>query len=101
MGVQDSQDSRICKAYEEARVACMDCDEVLLWNERGELTESTIANLVVELDGKRITPPLESGLLAGTFRRALLENGEIQERTISLNDLNRCTQIFLINSVCK
>ena len=26
-------------------------DDVLLWNERGELTESTIANIVVELDG--------------------------------------------------
>jgi para-aminobenzoate synthetase / 4-amino-4-deoxychorismate lyase len=89
------------KVYEEARASCTDCDDVLLWNERGELTESTIANLVVELDGKRITPPLESGLLAGTFRRALLESGEIQEQTIQLDDLKRCTQIFLINSVRK
>ena len=89
------------RVYEEARTSCADCDDVLLWNERGELTESTVANLVVELDGKLLTPPLESGLLAGTFRRMLLENGEIQERTISMDDLKRCKQIYLVNSVRK
>ena len=38
-----------------------DVDDVLLWNERGELTESTIANIVVELDGVLVTPPMRPG----------------------------------------
>ncbi len=46
-----------------------DVDDVLLWNERGELTESTIANIVVELDGALVTPPVEAGLLAGIVPR--------------------------------
>lgn len=89
------------QVYEEARSSCTDCDDVLLWNEHHELTESSIANLVVELDGKLITPPLESGVLAGTFRQWLLEKGEIHEQTIHLDELKRCTKIFLVNSVRK
>jgi para-aminobenzoate synthetase / 4-amino-4-deoxychorismate lyase len=89
------------KAYEEARSSCADCDDVLLWNEHHELTESSIANLVVELDGKLITPPLESGVLPGTFRQWLLEKGEVREQKIRIDELNRCTQIFLVNSVRK
>jgi para-aminobenzoate synthetase/4-amino-4-deoxychorismate lyase len=85
--------------YEQARAACPGCDDVLLWNERGELTETTIANVVVELDGRRLTPPVESGLLPGTFRQWLLDCGEIAERTIRLEDLPRATRLWRVNSV--
>ena len=42
-----------------------DHDLVLLINERGELTETSIANVVVEIDGVRWTPPIDAGLLPG------------------------------------
>jgi branched-subunit amino acid aminotransferase/4-amino-4-deoxychorismate lyase len=42
-------------------------DDVILSNERGEIT-SDVANIVVEIDGVRATPPLASGLLGGAFR---------------------------------
>ena len=54
--------------YDEAAASRPDCDDVLLWNDRGELTESTIANVVVEISGQRLTPPVACGLLPG--RRA-------------------------------
>jgi para-aminobenzoate synthetase / 4-amino-4-deoxychorismate lyase len=76
-------------------------DDVLLWNERGEVTESCIANLVVELEGQRYTPPIACGLLAGTYRRWLLEQGTLQERVIHLNELSQCTRLWTINSVRK
>jgi para-aminobenzoate synthetase/4-amino-4-deoxychorismate lyase len=76
-----------------------DCDDLLFFNERGELTESSIANVVVELEGKLVTPPVSAGLLAGTFRAQLIEAGEIEERTITLAELQSITKIFLINSV--
>jgi branched-subunit amino acid aminotransferase/4-amino-4-deoxychorismate lyase len=74
---------------------------VLLWNERREITESCVANIVVELDGSLVTPPVDSGLLAGTFRALLLERGTIRERVLMVDDLNRCSKIYLINSVRK
>ncbi len=89
------------QAYTDARATRPDCDEVLLWNERGELTEASTSNIVLEMDGVLFTPPVSSGLLAGTFREFLLTNGRIQERTLTIADLNRCEQIYLINSVRK
>lgn len=87
--------------YEDAKKACPDCDDVLLFNERGELTESTIANVVVEKDGVLVTPPVSCGLLGGIFREFLLERGEIHEGIITLDDLKTSKKIFLINSVRK
>jgi branched-subunit amino acid aminotransferase/4-amino-4-deoxychorismate lyase len=87
--------------YEQARSSRPDVDEVLLWNERGELTEATTANLVVKLDGELLTPPASSGLLAGVFRRRLLDEGVIREQVIPLGDLGRCQAIYLVNSVRK
>ena len=85
--------------YERAARACPDCDDVLLWNERREITESTIANVVVELDGGLYTPPVASGLLPGTLRGRLLAQGRIRERVITFRDLGRARNIYLVNSV--
>ena len=85
--------------YEQPVRERPDCDDVIFWNERGEVTESSIANVVVEMDGERWTPPRSSGLLAGTFRQELLALGEIRERVISKEDLKRAEEVFLINSV--
>jgi para-aminobenzoate synthetase/4-amino-4-deoxychorismate lyase len=73
--------------------------DVLLWNERGELTEFTIGNLVVKQDGVSLTPPVSSGLLAGTFRASLLEQGKIQEKVLYKEELSQFEEIWLINSL--
>jgi para-aminobenzoate synthetase/4-amino-4-deoxychorismate lyase len=86
-------------AYDRRRASRPDRDDVLLVNERGELTESAIANLVVHLDGALWTPPLESGLLPGVLRAHLLARGEIRERVLRPADLDRADAIYLINSV--
>ncbi len=85
--------------YEKAAASRPDCGDVLLWNERGEVTESAFANVVVERDGQRYTPPVSCGLLAGTFRRHLLESGELREAVIAKDDLRHATRLWLINSV--
>ncbi len=76
-----------------------DCDDLIFWNERKEITESSIANLVIQIAGKLWTPPQSSGLLAGTLREELLAQGKIQERVISMDELRQASALFLINSV--
>jgi para-aminobenzoate synthetase/4-amino-4-deoxychorismate lyase len=78
---------------------CASCDDVILWNRKGEVTETTIANLVAEIDGTLVTPPVEAGLLAGTFRNQLLTAGRIVERHVRIDDLSRATGVWLVNSV--
>jgi len=85
--------------YENAKRARPDLDDVLLWNERGEVTESTIGNVVAEIDGVRYTPPVSSGLLGGTFRAEQLEAGTIRERVLTKADVASASRLWLINSV--
>jgi para-aminobenzoate synthetase/4-amino-4-deoxychorismate lyase len=85
--------------YENAKRAKSDLDDVLLWNDRGEVTESTVGNVVAEIDGVRYTPPLSSGLLGGTFRAEQLEAGTIRERVLTKADVASASRLWLINSV--
>jgi len=76
-------------------------DNLIFWNERGEITESSIANVVVPIDGELFTPPVECGLLPGTFRNHLLAKGTIKERVITIEEFQGAHEFFLINSIRK
>jgi para-aminobenzoate synthetase/4-amino-4-deoxychorismate lyase len=85
--------------YDAALAERGDADEVLLWNERGEITEMGSANIVVQFGEEFFTPPVECGLLGGTYRAFLLEQGKIQERVIPWDELRDARALFRINSV--
>ncbi len=74
-------------------------DEMVLWNPDREVTEAMTANIVAEVDGRPVTPPVECGLLAGTMRAELLANGEIFEARIPVDRLVTAPRLWLINSV--
>ena len=88
------------RAYEEAKLD-RPYDDVILFNERGEITESTYANIVIKRGAELITPLLESGLLNGIFRQKLIDESLIKEDVIYLKELCKSQNIFLINSVRK
>ena len=87
------------EVYDSARKGFDELDDVLLYNELGELTEFTIGNLVVQLNGQLLTPPISCGVLAGTLRAQLVETGQVLERTITIHQLSECTRIFRVNSI--
>jgi len=57
-------------------------EEVMLWNEQGEITEGSIRNVAFWRNGGWITPSAEGGCLAGVMRRWLIENGRVKEGRI-------------------
>ena len=87
--------------YEDAKASRPDCDDVLLWNEYGNLTEASRCNVVVAMGDKLFTPPISCGLLAGTFRAYLLAQNKIEIAPISKAELEKSDKIYLINSVRK
>jgi len=101
----DSGDRFLChkttrrEVYERHRAEHPDAFDVLLWNERQEVTEFTRGNVVVELEEQLWTPPRTSGLLAGVLRGELLDAGTIRERVMTVDDLARCTRVWFINSL--
>jgi para-aminobenzoate synthetase/4-amino-4-deoxychorismate lyase len=87
--------------YDAALASRGDCDDVVLWNEDRQLTETTIANIVIQKGDGLVTPPVTCGLLAGVFRAHLLETGQIREEIVTVDDLRRAKAVFAINSVRK
>jgi para-aminobenzoate synthetase/4-amino-4-deoxychorismate lyase len=75
-------------------------DEVIFANERGEITEGAISNIFVRCGDKFLTPPLSSGVLPGVYRRYLLETlSDVEERVLTVEDLEAADGVFLCNSV--
>ncbi len=89
------------RVYEEARASRPGFDDVILYNERGEITEGSSSNIVAEIGRKLFTPPVSCGLLDGTFRSSLIKAGVISERVIKADTLEDCSRIYFINSVRK
>jgi para-aminobenzoate synthetase/4-amino-4-deoxychorismate lyase len=85
--------------YEDARTRYPDADDVVLVNARGLVTETTIANLGVRLDGRWWTPPLGDGLLPGVERAARLAEGTLAERSITVEEMRSAEEIAVLNSV--
>jgi para-aminobenzoate synthetase/4-amino-4-deoxychorismate lyase len=85
--------------YDAARSGRENVEDVILFNGSREVTETTIANIVVEIDGRMVTPPVSCGLLPGTMRARLLEDGLVTERTVRVEELESADRIWLVNSV--
>jgi para-aminobenzoate synthetase/4-amino-4-deoxychorismate lyase len=87
------------RAYTERADRHPDADDVVLVNERGHVTETTIANLAVCLDGRWWTPPLSAGCLPGVERGRLLDEGALTERELTVGELARADELAVISSL--
>ncbi len=74
-------------------------DEVIYLNENGEVAEGSRTTIFLERDGKLLTPRLAAGVLPGTLRAALIDDGRAIEARLSIEDLNGREKIYLGNSV--
>jgi para-aminobenzoate synthetase/4-amino-4-deoxychorismate lyase len=86
---------------EFAKASRLGLFDIVFCNEKHELTEGCISNLIVLLDGNYYTPPVSCGLLAGTMRKHLLCSSTVKlhEKVITSEDLQRADAIFCCNSV--
>jgi len=78
-------------------------DEVVLLNERGEVTECTAANIFAVRNDKVITPPLSSGCLEGVTRGVLMEiaaeaGTTVVEQAMRPEDLYAADEVFITST---
>jgi para-aminobenzoate synthetase/4-amino-4-deoxychorismate lyase len=71
----------------------------LFFNDRGELTQGSRTNVVLEINGTWYTPPVSCGLLNGVYRQMLLQTGRCREKVLYKKDLLCAGRIFCVNSV--
>lgn len=86
-----------------ARARAHGAGEAIFANTRGELCEGTGSNIFVVLDGELITPPLDSGCLAGVTRALLLEALEAEgcaatQRPVAISRLGDAEEAFLVST---
>lgn len=66
----------------------------------GLVTEGTATNLFACIDGRLVTPSLESApMLAGVTRRLILQaDPAIEERAVKVEELHRATELMLVGT---
>ncbi len=85
--------------YAKRRRRFPGADDVVMVNERGECTETTIANLAARFGASWFTPPLASGCLPGVERARLVDAGVLAERTLRPEDLRAADELAVVNSL--
>ena len=85
--------------FEAALARFPEAHDVLLYNERGELTECCFGNLVLRKDGQLLTPAATCGLLPGIYRQRLLARGILREAVLRREDLRTAEALWRINAV--
>jgi branched-chain amino acid aminotransferase len=75
-------------------------DEVVLLNERSEVSECTSANIFAVKNGKVLTPPLSSGCLEGVTRGILMEIApeagvSVAAQSLHPEDLYSADEVFI------
>ncbi|HXZ81689.1 MAG TPA: aminotransferase class IV [Terriglobales bacterium] len=76
------------------------CDDMLLLNERGEVSECTAANIFAVHAGTVVTPPLNSGCLNGVTRQILFEEAPridlpVMERAFAIEELYKADEVCI------
>jgi branched-chain amino acid aminotransferase len=92
-------DNVVALAYAKERGAA----EAIFGNTRGELCEGTGSNVFAVVDGIVVTPPVDSGALAGITRELVLEwcreDGlTVEERALPLDVLRTADEVFITST---
>ena len=74
-------------------------DDGILVTSDGQLAETTIATLLLKINGDWVTPPLSSGILNGVVRALVLEAGLAKVRRIEFSELENVQSGLLLTSL--
>lgn len=75
-------------------------DDLLYLNERGEIVETGLANILLEKRGAFSTPSLKSGCLPGIVRGVLLDwFKDVKEEVVTLADVRVATGLYILSSL--
>lgn len=73
--------------------------EQIYYNQKKELLETSIGNLVLKIEDQLYTPPVHLGLLNGIYRQNLIANNQVTERVLTLDNLKQAQAIYGCNAV--
>lgn len=89
------------KLYNEEYSKCVKkgLDEIIFTNEKNQITEGAISNIIIKKNGDFYTPPVSCGLLNGVYRQFLFGKISLKEKILYKKDLLTADEIYLTNAV--
>ena len=75
--------------------------DVIFSNEKNQITEGAISNIIVKKGRFYYTPPVTCGLLDGVFRKSLFKKRSfpIKEKVLYKKDIAGSDEVYIVNSV--
>jgi para-aminobenzoate synthetase/4-amino-4-deoxychorismate lyase len=75
--------------------------DVIFSNEKNQITEGAISNIIIKKSGLYYTPPVSCGLLRGVYREYLLKYRKtpLKEKILYKSDIKKADKIYMVNSV--
>jgi para-aminobenzoate synthetase/4-amino-4-deoxychorismate lyase len=74
--------------------------DIIFNNEKREITEGTISNVIIKKNGKYYTPPVACGLLNGVYRRYFLSvHTDACEKILYEKELRNADTIYICNAI--
>lgn len=82
------------------------CDEAILLNHHGKITEGSAEHIFIVKDGKIFTPPLTSGIFNGITRDSIMkivsdENNSVIEIDLDREDLYVSDEVFMVGTAAE
>ncbi len=74
-------------------------NDALISNTKGNIIESTIANIFWVKGGTIYTPPLSEGCVAGVMRRHIMSQISVEEQPLTTEELSLADEVFLTNAI--
>ena len=76
-----------------------EADEAIVVNDQGRVCEGSVTNLLLQIEGEWITPPISDGVLPGIVRALVIENCGVLVRSIAESQLEQVSSGFLLSSL--
>jgi branched-chain amino acid aminotransferase len=74
-------------------------DEAIVINDLNRVCEGSVTNLLFQIGGQWVTPPIGDGVLPGIVRALVIENCGVSVRSIALSELPQVSSGFLLSSL--
>ncbi|CAB4840016.1 MAG: hypothetical protein F2768_00960 [Actinobacteria bacterium] len=71
----------------------------ILFNEKNEITETAVSNIILLIAGEWVTPPITSGILPGIMRAIAIEECGVKVRPIHVSEIPDVESAILVSSL--
>lgn len=74
-------------------------DDAILFNNANHVTETAISNIVFNIDGQWVTPPISAGILPGIMRGIAIDRCAVSVRNIHISEISLVEEALLLSSL--